>query len=460
MRIRKYDFDYGRRELLRKSALGASAGVLAPLWPMVAHSDSGDISKAYPDELLSIEAYTKGKISVGDRVSAANVEHVKELLDPITYMQIAEQGREIEIVAPATDVADLYNSTFLDATLRNKGKAKLGEDGNVYDQSGSPWVGGVPFTDPQNGNEAISNLTLSWGRHDYAQYAIRQWDLDPGGDTTYQYDFVWAEMQVQARLDGTVFKNKKDLLRLQSVWFTAPTDTAGSSFLSTWYYDQRKYPDLHGYLPAFRRVRQFPTNQRFEPLLPGITWFLSDAWAAGDPMLTWGNYKIVGRQPMLGSVTGNWWGEDDNWMAPTQGGPKGKTFVESKWSMCPECIIIEAEPVGYPRAPVGKKRVWIDVRNHQFVAYVTYDRRGDIWKSFQAGWSQYKDGDKVIKDEKGNPDWSWQYIITHDVQANRVSRTHHTRTCAGGYDSRLDTGGVDVYNKFLTPNAISRLGTV
>ena len=28
----------------------------------------------------------------------------------------------------------------------NKGKAKLGEDGNVYDQSGSPWVGGVPST--------------------------------------------------------------------------------------------------------------------------------------------------------------------------------------------------------------------------------------------------------------------------------------------------------------------------
>src|SRR3546814_5812226 len=70
-----------------------------------------------------------------------------------------------------------------------------------------------------------------------------------------------------------------DLLCLQSVWFTAPQDTAGSSFLSTWYYDQRKFPDLYGYLPAFRRVRQFPTNQRFEPLLPGITWFLSDAWA-------------------------------------------------------------------------------------------------------------------------------------------------------------------------------------
>lgn len=460
MRIRKYDIDYGRRELLRKSALGASAGILAPLWPSIARSDNLDMTKAYPEELLSIESYTKGKVSVGDRVTAANVEHVKELLDPILYTQIAEEGREIEIVAPATEFNQLGNMAFVEATMQNQGKAMLGEDGNVYTKSGDPWVGGIPFTDPKNGREAIANLTLSWGRHDYCQYAIRQWDMDPDGDTTYQYDFVWAELQVQARLDGQVFKKKDDLLRLQSVWFTAPNDTAGSSFLSTWYYDQRKYPDLHGYLPAFRRVRQFPTNQRFEPLLPGITWFLSDAWAAGDPMLTWGNYKIVGRQPMLGAVTGNWWSEQDNWMAPTQGGKKGKTFMETKFSMCPECIVLEAEPTGYPRAPVGKKRVWIDVRNHQFVAYVTYDRRGDIWKSFEAGWSMYEDGNNKITDANGHPEWSWMYVLTHDVQANRVSRTHHTENCAGGYRSQLATEGVDVYNKYLTPNAISRLGTV
>ncbi|MDE0855025.1 MAG: twin-arginine translocation signal domain-containing protein, partial [Nevskia sp.] len=43
MRIRKYDFNYGRRALLQKAALGAGAGVLAPLWPLIA---SGDMSKA------------------------------------------------------------------------------------------------------------------------------------------------------------------------------------------------------------------------------------------------------------------------------------------------------------------------------------------------------------------------------------------------------------------------------
>src|SRR3546814_6470771 len=73
-----------------------------------------------------------------------------------------------------------------------------------------------------------SSDLLSWGRHDYCQYAIRQWDIAPDGNQAYQYDFVWAELQAQARIDGTVFQNKNDLLRLQSVWFTAPQDTAGT----------------------------------------------------------------------------------------------------------------------------------------------------------------------------------------------------------------------------------------
>ena len=54
MRIRKYDFNYSRRAFLDKMATGAmAAGVLSPLWPLIARA--GDITKAYPEELLSIE---------------------------------------------------------------------------------------------------------------------------------------------------------------------------------------------------------------------------------------------------------------------------------------------------------------------------------------------------------------------------------------------------------------------
>ncbi|MDD3763520.1 MAG: DUF1329 domain-containing protein [Nevskiales bacterium] len=458
MHIRKYDFNYSRRMFMEKTLKGvAAAGVLTPLWPLVA--EGADISKAYPDELMSIEMYTKGKIKPGDILTADNVDIVKDLLDPISYMQVKEMGRRIEIVDTVTDMETLFPPKFLEATLRNKGKAKIGPDGNIYADNGGPWIGGLPFTDPKSGEETIANITLSWGRHDYCQYAIRQWDIAPDGSEAYQYDFVWAELQATGRLDGTVFQDKKDLLRYQSVWFTAPNDISGSSFLSIWKYDQREFPELYGYLPAFKRVRQFPTNQRFEPLVPGVTWFLSDAWAAGDPMLTWGNYKIVERKPMLGAVSDTFHGSKKNWEPGTHGGPKGKTFWDTKMSLVPEVIVLEAEPTGYPRSPVGKKRVWIDVRNQMFIAYNTFDRRGDVWKSFEAGWSRYKDGNVVVKDANGNPDWSWTYIHSHDVQSNRMSRIHQTESCAGGYKSLLTAGDTDVYNKYLTTTAIQRLGT-
>lgn len=235
MHIRKFDVDYGRRTLMKNAALGVGAGVLAPLWPAIANG--ADLGKVYPDELLSIEVLTKGKIKPGDTLTAANVDVVKDLLDPITYRQVKEMGRKIGIIAPPKDTSVLFPSAFLESSLKNKGKAKFGPDGNIYAPDGGAWLGGLPFPDAKTGEEAISNLTLSWGRSDYCQYAIRQWDMQPDGDQAYQYDFVWAELQAQARVDGTTFQNRKDLLRIQSVWFTGPSDTAGSSFLSTWYYD-------------------------------------------------------------------------------------------------------------------------------------------------------------------------------------------------------------------------------
>lgn len=462
MWIKKYDFNYGRRSFMEKTLKGAAAaGVLTPLWPLI--GNAADISKAYPEELLHIEAYTKGKMKPGDVITANNVDAVKDLLDPIAYQQVKTMGRRINIIESTKDVTKLFPYEYLEATLKNKGKARLDKDGNVVTENGEPWIGGIPFPEPKNGLEAIANLTLSWGRHDYSQYAVRDWDIAPDGSIAYQYDFVWAELNTTARTDGTVWRGKKDLLRYQSVWFTSPQDTAGTSYLNTWYYDQRKFPDLSGYLPAFKRVRQFPTNQRFEPLVPGITLFLSDAWAAGDPMLTWGNYKIIGRQPMLAYIggrnfMGGYGGVMDNYERPVHGGPKNQTFFDTWAELVPECIVLEAEPVGYPRAPVSKKRVWIDVRNGMYVAYLLFDRRGEIWKSFEPAYAQYSNDKLTIKDGK-HPAWSWVFVHSHDIQANRLSRFVQAKEVKGGYKSTYDTGGEDVYNKYLTIQAIQRLGS-
>lgn len=458
MHIRKYDFNYSRRIFLEKLVSGiVTAGVLGPLWPEIARS--GEITKAYPEELLSIEAYTKGKVKVGDVITADNVEYVKDLLDPGVYIQVKEMGRRINIVETTTDVTKLYPHRYLEATLKNRGLAVLDEVGNVYTKDGKPWIGGNPFPDAKTALEAYANLVLSWGRHDQSVYAVRDWDVEPDGEVAYVYDFVWAEQNTIGLLrnpDGPYWKGHEDKLRYQSVWFTYPDDVKGTAFVNTWYYDQRKFPDLYGYLPAFKRVRRFPTNQRFEPLVPGTQLFLSDAWAAGDPMLTWGNFKVMGIQPMLGSVSRNWAADDPNWEMGVHGGPKGKTFWNDYKELVPEVIVIEAEPVSYPRAPVSKKRVYIDVRNMMYIAYTTYDRRGQLWKTLDPAYSQYKEGEKAVLDRDGHPEWSWVHWTIHDLQTNRLSRLAPVKQVRGGFRTDWDMG--NIYDKYLTIQAVRRLG--
>ena len=62
MHIKKYTSDFSRRQFVKTLGVaGASMGVLSPLWSVLA--EDGDHTRAYPEELLSLDAYTGGKIS-------------------------------------------------------------------------------------------------------------------------------------------------------------------------------------------------------------------------------------------------------------------------------------------------------------------------------------------------------------------------------------------------------------
>lgn len=472
MRIRKYDFDYSRRFFLEKTTKGIAggitgAGVLTAMWPELVRS--GEILKAYPDELTSIEMQTKGKVKVGDYITAANVEHVKHLLDPVCYKQVKDMGRKIKIRESTKDVAGkMYSKGYWDATVRGQkaGGAKFGPDGNVMTADGKQWTGGSPFPDPvsdsvQGALQATMNLTLSWGRADMTQYVIKQKEVDATGKIDFEYDFSWLELAMSCRTDGTIVRNRPDLLRQQVVFFTATDDVAGTSFMSTWYYDQRKMPELYGYLPQFRRVRQFPSNQRFEPLVPGATWFLTDAWAAGDPMLVWGEYETVTRKPMLGAYGGNWKGKLPNWEKGRHGGPKGVTFYDTEFELAPEVLVVRAKPTGFPRAPVGYKDMYIDTRNCMYCSYIRYDRNGKEWLNFETGSGQLSDGDFTLYyDGTKDPIWSWNYVLSYDVQSGRMTQIEHADRGAGGISNRWNVPAEEVHDKYFTQKAIQSFGKV
>jgi hypothetical protein len=449
--------EFARRRLLDKVARGVvAAGLLMPLADALAAG--GDLSKAYPDDLLSIDGYTHGAIKTGDEITAANVDKVRDLLEPIKYQQVAKMGRRLRVVKTTTDMTRLSPWEYIQATEQNRGKAKIDDKGNVVTTDGKPWIGGNPFPDPQTAVELFAGLTLSWGRHDASFYAIKEYDLDVGGKVEFEYESGWAELSSVARVSiepKPYWPGHEGMLRYQSIFFVTPQNARGTSFLNLWSYDQSTIPKLYGYLPEFRRIREFPANQRFEPLIPGSTLYLSDAWAAGDPLNTWGNYRIVGRGPCLAGISANWNGAHPNWEHSTHGGPQGKTFWDTNVELVPEAIIVEAEPVRFPRAPVSKKRVWIDARTLLPIAMISYDRRGEPYRSFDGAYSLYESGDQRFMDG-AHPYWSWSHVHAFDVQSGRMSRLEQVRSISGGH--RTSVNDASIYERYLTPAALMRLG--
>lgn len=457
MHVAKFGADFSRRLFLERVAKGVcAAGVLAPAWATFA--ETGEVTKAYPDELLSIEGYTKGKISTGDTISADNVEHVKDLLEPVRYEQILKHGRKLRVVKSTTDMMRLSPWDYMEATLRNAGKAAFDDAGNVVNkEDGQPWIGGNPFPDPQSGVELFAAQTLSWGRHDASFYAVSISDVARDGKTRFRYAGGWAELAAVARVTmdpKPYWTPHKDKLRFQSVFFTAPQQFRGTSFLNIWDYDHSTFPQLYGYVADFRRVRQFPSSQRFEPLLPGTTLYLSDAWSAGDPLHTWGDYKIIGRGPFLAGLSGNWNGKDSNWAHTTHGGPEGRTFWDTDVELVPEAILVEAKPTKFPRAPVSKKQVWFDARNQVVIGMVTFDRNDAPYRSFDGAYSVYEDGENRFMNGD-HPYWSWTHATASDIQTGTVTRLEQLRSVEGHLSG---ANNPEMYDRYLTHSSLMRLG--
>lgn len=459
MYINRFDRGYSRRKFLNDAARGVlGAGVLMPLSEAI--SANGEINKAYPDELLSIEGYTKGKIKTGDIIDANNVQYVKDLLEPVRYEQILKQGRKLKIGKTTSEIMRLSPWEYIEATLRNNGKAGFDARGNVVNKAdGQPWIGGNPFPDPKNGLELFAAQTLNWGRHDASFYAMKLYATDPGGNVRFTYTGGWCEYSPVARVSMEPMpyvESQKTKLRYQSVFFTQPQAYRGTSFLNIWDYDHSTFPALYGYVPEFRRIRQFPSDQRFEPLIPGLTLFLSDAWAAGDPLYTWGNYKIVGRGPFLAGLADGWASDDPNWEHKTHGGQQGKTFWDATVELVPEAIIVEAEPVKFPRAPIGKKRVYFDARNQIVIGMVTYDRNMKPYRSFDGAYSMYDQGGKKVMDGK-HPYWSWGHLTCSDIQTGSITRLEQVKAIEGVHLSGANDPRM--YDRYLTQAALIGLGS-
>lgn len=458
MHILKHGKHFTRRHFLEAAGKAvATTGMLAPLWDVIARD--GDIGKAYPDEALSIEHYSKGAVKTGGVIDASNVESVKDMLDPVFYFEIAQQGRVVHVKQPETDIMRLGPPPYIEATLRNKGNARLDKKSNVVTQDGKPWIGGHPFPGGESALKIVIGHALNWSRHDVSLFTTYEWDLDRHDKTLFHYHSLFVEYMAVAR---TVLDPKPYLpghegkLRYSTFLLTAPQAFKGTSAMNIWYYDQTKLPEFYGFLPDFKRVRRFTTSQRFEPAVPASNYYPTDTYMMGDPVLSWGNFKIVGKVPFLGGVNDRWAGHKDNWILGRHGGANGDRFFDTTMELVPEAIVVDMEPVGFPEAPYGKRRVWFDSRNMSPLTAIAYDRKGEIIKNYSNISATYQLPDGTQWPETGDPYWAWTSLTIHNMKNDSISLLQHVYSIDGGYKVRLNDP--DIYEQFCTIPAVRRLG--
>ncbi|NQV20775.1 MAG: DUF1329 domain-containing protein, partial [Rhodospirillales bacterium] len=284
-------------------------------------------------------------------------------------------------------------------------------------------------------------------------------DMDADDTVLFNYQYLFIEYICTGRtvLDPKPYlPGHEDKLRYSTFLLTAPQTVKGTSVLNSWYNDQIKLPEFYGYLPDFKRIRRFTPAQRFEPNLPASNFFPSDTFMVGDPYLTWGNFKLVGTVPFMAALSGNWWGQKDNWVIDRVGGKSGQRFHQTTMELVPEAYVVDMEPTGYPSAPYGKRRIWIDARTLYPMAMLMFDRQGEMLKQYEHGTGMYELSNGTQWPKTGTPYWSWSFSNTHNIQTDSLSTSHQVHEVDGGYTTRVDDP--TVYENFCTIPAVRRLG--
>jgi hypothetical protein len=453
MKERNYEdlnyFNYWtRRGFLKKTGAFLGAGLLQPVLSLI---DAGKtVEAAYPEEVLSIEKYTKGRIKPGMIISKDNVELIKDIAQEGLIVEL-QRGAQIKIAETTTRPEAKQPKFWLDATLRHKGQAVLDKKGQLWHKSGGPWIGGVPFPEPQTALEAIWNYKFSPRRYDNVLVVSSNNHIDTNGTLVRKDEDLFLQIQAVGRLvvdPKPIVPQYKDELHRNLLTLNAPFDSYGLGVVSTVYYDATRLPETDLYIPALRRTRRVPSTQRFEPSSPYSVSYTTDFDVQADPVLTW-SWTLVGRKPMLGPSPSNLGARakgatKDDFVFPDF----GAKFPRSTWELRPEMILLDGVP-HLPGANYSKKRVYIDVMYHITETADIWDVAGKLWKFLLFIW-----GDTGVTDNAGGTAPDLTGIVFADLQRDFHSNVHFYDR-VGKDVFRVNTPDLTI-DEWCTPTAMLR----
>jgi hypothetical protein len=239
-------------------------------------------------------------------ISKDNAHLIKDVCPEGLYVELT-RGAQVKIAETATRADAIVAPYWVEATLRNKGRAMLDRKGQLWAKDGKPWMGGDPFPEANSGIEAVWNHTFNHARYDDTCEIANEVHVDTNGAVLREGVGFVVRIQTVGRIavePKPILPAYKDELYRAVLTLLKPFDVYGLSSNTTVYYDAARLPDTDLYIPTLRRTRRVLSTQRFEPVSAYAAYFVSDLGLHNDPVLTW-SWKLVGRKPMLAPSPNN-----------------------------------------------------------------------------------------------------------------------------------------------------------
>jgi len=365
-------------------------------------------------------------INPGMVINKGNADSVKDFLDPAMYEFIKNGDYEMTVGA-TTDF--VLHESYIEATKKYAGDTVLGDKPGIIKGSvaGRPFPQEPTVDDPRAGEKLAFNYKNGYNWGDSAAIAPFYWkyrDMNSGKVermVKFNFHFLNYTHRTQQTPFPAITPNPSNLFRSIYVQVLEPFDVKNTQLLIQRFEDDLKRDNAYLYLGFQRRVRRLSTGQTTDAFLGSdvmIEDFEGYNGRISDMKWTYKGTKMM-LSPMynhneltLDSETHT---DDEGYKVVAFSG-KGGCFPDITWQLR-KTYVVESEPVD-PNHPISKRQHFIDAQTFVIPRNITYDRKGDMWKSWTIGQAH---PDHHLAKNKGTGvsiDDSFSMV---DIQANHCT---------------------------------------
>lgn len=331
-------------------------------------------------------------LNVGQVINQGNVDQFAEVLDPATASFIKQGWTEVKV--GETTSFDLHEN-YVKATLDGLGKVKLGEKSGEIEGfiAGRPFPEEPDMSDPRAGEKLAWNYKYGYNWGDNAAIYPFYWkykDMNSGKlERTIKFNFHFLNYMHRVNQDPTpnISPNPSGLFRAIYVQALEPFDVKNTQLLIHRYEDDLKRDSAWLYLGFQRRVRRLASGQ------------VTDAFLGSDVMIE----DFEGYNGRINDMEWTFKGaknvlvpfynhndmalsdehkESDGYQFVEMAG-KGNCFPQITWQLR-KVYVLENTPKD-SNHPISKRVHYIDAQTFTIPRTLIYDRKGDLWKSWQIG---------------------------------------------------------------------------